>query len=171
MSKCLVAYFSRSGEQYKVGQITEGNTKKVAKIIAEEVGADLYEIKVVEDNYPLEYKTLLQYSKIERNLNLRPELSGEVENFDQYETIFLGYPNWWGDMPMPVYTFLEKYDFTNKYIAPFCTHEGSGFGGIRGLQGRGAKVIKEFDLLGHIAQENPEQARENIKKWLSKLEY
>ena len=100
--KVLVAYFSRTGEQYGVGNITEGNTAIVAKMIADKTGGDLFEIKVVNDNYPGMYNALTEYAKKEKQQNARPEIIGKVENFDEYDTVFVGYPNWWVDMPMPV---------------------------------------------------------------------
>ena len=155
MTKNLVAYFSRTGEQYGVGNITKGNTKILAEILAKVVDADLFEIKVVNDNYPDGYNNLVQYAKTEKQSNARPEIIGKVENFEQYENIYIGYPNWWGDMPMPVYTFIESYDFSGKTVKHVCTHEGSG--GIK----RG-----DLAVYGHIAQNNPEEAEKLIRDWL-----
>ena len=106
--KVLIAYFSRTGEQYSVGNISEGNTAIIAKMIANKTNGDLFEIKVVTDNYPKGYKELTKFAKIEKQQNARPEIIGKIEDFEKYDTIFIGYPNWWGDMPMPVYTFLES---------------------------------------------------------------
>ena len=158
MTKTLVAYFSRTGEQYGVGNITKGNTAILAEIIAEQTGADLFEIKVVNDNYPNGYNPLVQYAKQEKQANARPEITGKVQNFDEYDTVFIGYPNWWGDMPMPVYTFLESYDFTGKNIHNFCTHEGSG--GVH---------REDFAIYGHIPQNNPEEAKTKVSDWLKTL--
>jgi len=158
MEKVLVAYFSRTGEQYSVGEITEGNTKKLAEIIAEKTNGDLFEIKVVADNYPNKYAPLIQFAKQEKQINARPEIVGEVENFADYDTIFIGYPNWWADMPMPVYTFLDKYDLSGKNVYKFCTHEGSG--GVHS---------DDFALYGHIAQNDKPQAEEKVSKWLKGL--
>ena len=124
MSKTLIVYFSRTGEQYSVGNITKGNTAIVAEIIAEKTDGDLFEIKVVNDNYPNEYTPLIQFAKKEKQENARPEIIGDV-NIDNYDTVFIGYPNWWAEMPMPVYTFLEKYNLSSKKVYKFCTHEGS----------------------------------------------
>ena len=115
MSKNLIAYFSRAGEQYSVGNITKGNTAIVAEIIAEKTGGDMFEIKVVNDNYPNEYTPLIQFAKKEKQENARPEIMGDV-NIDNYDTVFIGYPNWWAEMPMPIYTFMDSYDLTNKKI-------------------------------------------------------
>ena len=130
MSKTLVAYFSRTGEQYGVGDVLEGNTAIIAKIIARKTGADIFEIMVAEDKYPNKYHLLVEYAKKEKASNARPEIIGTVNG--DYDTIFVGYPNWWGDMPMPVYKFLESNDFSGKNVYCFCTHEGSG--GVQILQ-------------------------------------
>lgn len=169
--KVLVAYFSRTGEQYGVGNITEGNTAIVAKIIAKKTGGDLFEIKVKNDNYPAGYTPLTQYAKKELQENARPEIVGHVNNFDEYDTIFIGYPVWWGDKPMPVYTFLDSYNFKGKTIAPFATHEGSGFTGTQGMAERGAKVLKGLGMYGHIAQNDRKEADKEVAAWLQSIGY
>lgn len=158
MSKTLVVYFSKTGEQYGVGEITEGNTAIVAKIIAEKTGADIFEIKVVNDNYPNKYTPLVQAAKQEKLSNARPEIEGSVNNIDDYDTVFLGYPNWWADMPMPVYTFLDNHDLSGKNVYRFCTHEGSG--GVH---------KDDFALFGHIAQNDRKQTEQKVEDWLNKL--
>ena len=167
--KVLVAYFSRTGEQYSVGNITEGNTAIIAKMIANKTGGDLFEIKVVNDNYPKGYTELTEYAQKEKRNNARPEIVGEVDNFNDYDTIFIGYPNWWGDMPMPVYTFLESYDFNGKTIIPFCTHEGSGLGGTQNkvqTAAKGAKLLTGFAIYGHTAQNDRIEAEKQVTQWL-----
>ncbi len=168
-NKVLVAYFSRTGEQYSVGNITEGNTEIVAKIIAQKTNGDLFEIKVKNDNYPKGYTALTEYAKKEMQKNERPEIVGNVENFEQYKTIFIGYPVWWGDKPMPVYTFLDSYDFKGKNIVPFCTHEGSGFCGTQGMEKTGAKVLKGLAIYGHTAQNDRTEADKKVSEWLKGL--
>lgn len=167
--KVLVAYFSRTGEQYSVGNITEGNTEIVAKIIAQKTNGDLFEIKVKNDNYPKGYTALTEYAKKEMQKNERPEIVGNVENFEQYKTIFIGYPVWWGDKPMPVYTFLDSYDFRGKNIVPFCTHEGSGFCGTQGMNKTGAKILKGLAIYGHTAQNDRTEADKKVSEWLKGL--
>ena len=169
--KVLVAYFSRTGEQYGVGNITEGNTAIVAKIIASKTNGDLFEIKVAKDNYPKGYMELTEYAKKEMQANARPEIVGKVENFDQYDTIFIGYPVWWGDKPMPVYTFIDSYNFNGKNIVPFCTHEGSGFCGTQGMDKTGAKVLKGLAMYGHTAQNDRTEADKKISEWLKSLKF
>ncbi len=167
--KVLVAYFSRAGEQYSVGNITEGNTAIIAKMIADKTNGDLFEIKVKNDNYPKGYTELTEYAKTEMSQNARPEIIGKVENFADYDTVFVGYPIWWGDKPMPVYTFLDSYDFKGKTIIPFCTHEGSGYCGEQSMELTGAKVIKGLAIYGHIAQNDRPQADKQVSEWLKGL--
>lgn len=167
--KVLVAYFSRTGEQYSVGNITEGNTAIIAKMIANKTGGDLFEIKVKNDNYPKGYTALTEYAQQEKRNNARPEIVDKVNNFTDYDTIFIGYPNWWGDMPMPVYTFLESYDFTDKNIVPFCTHEGSGLGGTQNKvqnAAKGSKLLDGFAIYGHTAQNDRTEAEKQVTQWL-----
>lgn len=97
----------------------------MARLIQQTVGGDLFRIENVQD-YPLKHDKLVDFAAEEQKDNARPELSSHVEDFSRYEYVFLGYPNWWGDMPQPVYTFLEEYDFGAKNIIPFITHGGSG---------------------------------------------
>ena len=170
--KVLVAYFSRTGEQYSVGNITEGNTAIIAKMVANKTNGDLFEIKVAQDNYPKGYTELTEYAQQEKRNNLRPEIVGKVDNFADYDIIFIGYPNWWGDMPMPVYTFLESYDFTNKNVVPFCTHEGSGLGGTQNKvqnAAKGAKLLTGFAIYGHTAQNARTEADKKVSEWLKGL--
>lgn len=94
-----------------------GNTEYVAKVIQQTVGGDLFHIETVEE-YPLDHDPLVDQAADEQDENKHPELLNHVENFEQYETIILGFPNWWADLPMPVYTFLEEYDFGAKTIIP-----------------------------------------------------
>jgi flavodoxin len=114
--KILVAYFSWSG-----------NAKALAGQIARETGGDLFEIKTAKA-YPDIYNECIEVAKQEQNNNARPALSGSVTNIAQYGTVFLCYPNWWGTLPMGVFTFLEFYDFSDKTIYPLVTHGGSRFG-------------------------------------------
>lgn len=103
-----------------------GNVEYMASIIQETVGGDLFQIETVEQ-YPLDHDPLVDQAAEEQDADARPELATHIDNLEQYDTIFLGYPNWWGDMPQALYTFLEEYDFSGKTIIPFCPHGGSGF--------------------------------------------
>ena len=104
-----------------------GNTEVVAKIIQEMTAGDLFRIEPVHA-YPGDYTETTEVAKQEMRTNARPKLTGHMESMAPYGVVFLGYPIWWGTMPMPVFTFLEEYDLSGKTIAPFCTHEGSGLG-------------------------------------------
>ena len=103
-----------------------GNVEYMANTIQSAVGGDLFRIQTVQQ-YPLEHEALIEQAANEQDENARPELATHIENPDGYDTILLGYPNWWGDMPQALYTFLEEYDFSGKTIIPFCPHGGSGF--------------------------------------------
>lgn len=130
MSKILTAYYSRRGENYVGGTVRNlprGNTEYVAGRIAAFTGCDLFQIETKE-KYPENYTAMTEVAMQELQAEMRPELVSSVADMSRYDTIILGYPNWWGTMPMCVFTFLESYDFTGKTILPFCTHEGSGLG-------------------------------------------
>lgn len=131
MGKTLIAYYSRRGENYVNGSIrslSKGNTEVVAeKIKALIPDADLFQIDTVK-TYSPSYMTCIEEAKQELRNNTRPEMKNKLAGIDEYDTIILGYPNWWGTMPMVCYTFLESFDFTGKTIVPFCTNEGSGMG-------------------------------------------
>lgn len=103
-----------------------GNMQYMAMTMQEAIGGELFRIETTEE-YPLEHETLVNQAKEEQNEDARPELATHIENVEQYNIIFLGYPNWWGDMPQPLYTFLEEYDFSGKTIIPFNSYGGSGF--------------------------------------------
>lgn len=103
-----------------------GNNQYIAQIIRQQVGGDLFPIETVQE-YPATHEPLLDFAYEEKADNARPELATQIENLDSYDVIFLGFPNWNADLPMPLYTFLEEYDFSGKTIIPFTTHGGSGF--------------------------------------------
>jgi flavodoxin len=126
----LIAYYSRRGFNYSAGRIVDlpvGNTEVVAKRIHEHTGGALFQIRTVKD-YPADYNEATEVSREELQARARPELAEDVEDIGAFDVIFLGYPNWWGTMPMAVCTFLESHDFSGTIIVPFCTHEGSGLG-------------------------------------------
>jgi flavodoxin len=128
--KCLIAYFSRKGQNYVSGRLVDlkvGNTEVVANMIQKITGGVLFHIESITA-YPKDYTETTEVAKNELRAKARPKLTRQVENMGAYGVILLGYPNWWGTMPMPVFTLLESYDFSGKTIAPFCTHEGSGMG-------------------------------------------
>jgi len=130
MSKALTVYYSRKGENYFGGEIRsieKGNTERVAEYIHNAVGGDLFELETVRE-YAKNYQECTNEAMDEKRSNARPALKKIPESIDEYDTIFVGYPNWWGTAPMAVFTFLDSFDFTGKTIAPFCTNEGSGLG-------------------------------------------
>lgn len=126
----IVVYFSRKGYNYSSNGIVNlevGNTEVVANMIAELTGADLFEIKANKE-YPVDYMETTEVAKEELNNHEKVEVAEYLDNLEEYDTIYVGYPNWWGTMPMVVFTFLQHYDLSGKTIKPFCTHEGSGMG-------------------------------------------
>jgi flavodoxin len=127
--KQLVVYFSKTGGTYMAGRIvdvTQGNTDKVAKMIAEDTGADLFQLEP-EQPYPDDYNACTEIAAQEQKRNARPALKA-LPNIDDYDVIWLGYPCWWGTYPQVVQTLLDGVDFSGKTIFPFCTNEGSGMG-------------------------------------------
>lgn len=169
--KILVVYFSRTGEQYSVGNITEGNTAIIAKMIAEQTKADLFEVKLKNDTYPAAYTALTEAAKAEKNSNVRPEIAGDVSDFDNYDVVFIGGPVWWGDLPMAVYTFIDKHNWSGKTVVPFVTHEGSGLTSVPNnlKNATGAEMLDGLAVYGHIAQNERAKAKESVTNWLNKL--
>ena len=166
--RVLVAYFSRADENTGVGWIEKGNTR----ILAERMHGDLFEIRAVQE-YPKEYRPATEFAKQEKAENARLALVGELPDLSKYDVVFLGYPIWWSDMPMPVYTFLDRENFAGKIILPFCTHEGSGLSGTDRTIAETTKAdVKDgFALAGHIAQNSPDEARSALYEWMSKQGY
>jgi flavodoxin len=169
-NKSLVAYYSRPGNNYMGGSIVDlpvGNTEVAAKFVQELTGSEIFRIDTVTA-YPPDYHETVDAAKAELRQNARPELSGHVDEMGEFGTIYLGFPNWCGTMPMAVWTFLEEYDFTGKTIAPFCTHEGSRMGrsenDIRKLC-PGARVLKGLPIVGGSVQ----GAENDIADWLRDL--
>ena len=130
MENILIVYYSRKGQNYFSGSIRnleKGNTEIAAEFIQKAVGGDLFEVDTVKP-YSADYTTCTQEAQEELRNNARPELKEYLDSLDGYDTIFVGFPNWWGTMPMAMFTFLERYDLTGKRVIPFCTNEGSGMG-------------------------------------------
>ena len=167
----LVAYFSRADENYNVGTIDKGNTQIVAEFIADEVCGDSFHIETVTP-YPADYDDCCDVAKQELADKARPELNGTVDNMEQYDIIFLGYPIWWGDMPMAVYTFMDSYDFSDKVVIPFNTHEGSGESGTYSAIGSylpNAQVLDGMAIQGKTAQEFSSDTQQAVRDWLDDL--
>ena len=172
-SKPLVLYFSRTGEQYVVGVIEKGNTAVVAKMIAEETGADLMEVLPADDHYPMTYDELTEVAKQEQNDNARPEYAGEL-NIADYDVIFVGSPVWWGDWPMIMYTVFENNDFSGKTLIPFSTHEGSVLAGFDKKLAKAcpdSTILEGLAVRGSDAQNSREQTKQAVTDWLGTLEY
>ena len=165
----LIVYYSRKGQNYWNGSIVDlakGNTERVAEFIQKAVGGDLFEIETVRE-YSKDYMTCTEEAKAELRENARPELKKYPDSLDGYDTIFVGYPNWWGTMLMCVYTFLEHYDLTGKKIVPFCTNEGSGMGSSeRELK----KICKGAEIASGLSIHGAEAAKSESKvaSWAKK---
>ena len=163
-SKSIVVYYSRTDENYSVGNITVGNTAKVAAEIAKQTGADVFEIKPVKA-YPVNYKECIEVAQQEKDDNARPQIATTVEHFEQYRTVYLGYPIWWGDMPMVVYTFIEGQNFDGKTVIPFATHEGSGISGTPQKLRKvlpNATVTDGVAIIGSTAQNKPDEVSKKV---------
>ncbi len=166
MAKILTVYYSRKGENYWNGgikNIAKGNTERVAEFIQKAVGGDIFEVETVRE-YDKDYYKCIEEAKIELREQARPEIKAYPENFDSYDTVFVGYPNWWGTMPMCMFTLLEHFELTGKTIIPFCTNEGSGMGvSERDLKNicKGAEVKRGLSIHGAES----EQSENKVSAW------
>ena len=164
----LIAYFSRADENYFSGTLRTvpvGNTEIAAKMLQELNGADLFRIDPLIP-YAKDYNECIAQAQEDQKRGARPELKAYPDSLDAYDTIYLGYPNYWGTMPMPVFTFLENFDFSGKVIRPFCTHEGSGMGRSEADIRRicpDAVVKKGLAVRGSAVKD----AEEELRKWSS----
>ena len=156
-SNALIVYFSWSG-----------NTENVANAIARQTGADVFEI-VTDESNTTDYNALLDIAAEEKENGARPAIAGSIDDISRYDIIYVGYPNWWSDMPMILYTFFDSYDLSGKTLAPFCTSGGSGLSGtvssIRELEPE-ADVLDGLHI-GSSAASDPDQA---VSDWLESLE-
>jgi len=182
--RILVAYLSRAGENYNVGEtregsasaayagyIEKGNTAIMAALIAELTGGDLFEISTVTP-YPEDYASMLRVAQEEIGTDARPELAAQVENMADYDVIFIGYPIWHAKMPQAIYSFIESYDLAGKTVIPFNTHEGSGQSGTQRVIESAlpdSTVLQGLAIQGKIAQENETRTRELLTDWLTGL--
>lgn len=175
--KALVVYFSvpetdgvdasSGASRHVVNGKVMGNTQYVASIISEATGGDLFEIKTAH-TYPASHKALIDAAKVEIENNARPKLATHIKNLDDYDVVFVGFPNWWYDMPMAIYSFFDEYDFSGKTVMPFCTHGGSRFSGaiktIRELE-KNATVLNGYS----IARDRVPNSKDGVLKWLEKI--
>lgn len=145
-----------------------GNVEFIAKEIQKNVGGDLFAINTVQQ-YPGTHDALLEFAYNEKSDNARPELASHIENLSDYDVIFIGYPNWNADLPMPLYSFFDEYDFSGKTLIPFVTHGGSGFSGtIRTIQGLEPNAtVMESGL--SISRNNVAAAQADVKAWTERL--
>lgn len=178
-SNILVAYFSRVGNTVWIdgvdaitsasinienGEFT-GNAQMLAQMAQEITGGDLFLIQT-EETYPSDYRETTNVASIEQADNARPALASHVENMDQYDTIVLIYPNWWGTLPQPLFTFLEEYDFSGKTILPLCTHEGSRMGSSERAI---AEICPDAILLTGLAVRGSDasSAQSDVETWIN----
>ena len=178
-SNILVAYFSRVGNtewDEGVDAITSsslnvadgeffGNAQLLAQMAQQATGGDLFLIQTVE-SYPSAYRDTTDAALVEQRNNTRPALASHVENMEAYDTIVLVYPNWWGTLPMPLFTFLEEYDFSGKTILPLCTHEGSRMGSSERDIAQlcpGAVLLDGLSVRGSSAA----SAQSDVEAWIS----
>lgn len=154
--RMLIVYFSHSG-----------NTRQLARLIQERTGADMVELKAVRP-YPEDYNTVVEQARQEQSDNARPEISINLPDLGAYDTVFIGYPNWWGTLPMPFFTLLERVKFAGKNVIPFCTHEGSRFGRSESDLKRlcpDARILKGFEVRGSRVS----GAGDDVSEWLNGL--
>ena len=161
--RILIAYYSRTG-----------TTREVANQIRAQVGGELFELKTAH-SYPAAYRATTDQAKREQKEGFRPVLVGEVADMEHYGTVFIGFPNWWGTLPMAFFTFLEHYKLAGKTVIPFCTHEGSGFGGslddIRTRCGD-ARILEGLALRGGgVERVTSDSVRADLSRWLDRLDF
>ncbi|MCC8168885.1 MAG: hypothetical protein LIO59_00600 [Oscillospiraceae bacterium] len=164
----LIAYFSRAGENWDVGVVEKGNTAVIADYIIENVDAHVFEIVAVNP-YPESYDETLAIVQEERDNDELPEFVGTIANIDQYDTVFIGYPIWYGGLPMIMYTFLEEYDLSGKTVIPFSTHGGSGWGSTLTELDElcpNAEFLDGFSTAGS----NARSAGNEVIEWLSEID-
>ena len=167
MSKKLIAFYSRADENYVNGTVKMlrvGNTQVAADIIKKLTDADIFKIESVKP-YSENYQNCIKEAKIDLQNNARPELKKYPDSIQDYDVIYLGFPNYWSTMPMAVFTFLEHFDFSGKTIYPFCTHEGSGMGSsLSDIKKLCPTAVIKNGLAIYGSQVH--QAETAIKKWI-----
>ena len=168
MAKTLIAFFSRADENYFGGAmryVKVGNTEIVCDIMKDMIPADSFKIEMKNPYSPV-YMTCIDQARKDLRERVRPELVSIPESIDDYDTVVLAYPNYWGTVPMAVVTFLEHFNFTGKTILPLCTNEGSGMGGSeRDIRkyAPGAEIKKGLSITGSEAA----NSRSSLRRWLS----
>lgn len=167
MSKSLVIYYSRRGQNYVNGDIVDlplGNTEIVVNYIKELTGADTFQVETVED-YPVDYMETTEVAQEEQDNDARPQLKDELTDIAEYDTVYIASPNWWGTLPMALFTQLEKLDFTGKTVKTVITHEGSGLGTAMDDV---KKLCKNADIKPGLAIHGAEveNSRANVERWI-----
>ena len=169
----LVVYFSVpdnvSNSYVEIGGQQLGNTQYMAYVIQENTGANIFRI-LPEEPYPTDHSALLKAAQEEKRSNARPKIKDKIENFDQYDVVFIGYPNWNADLPNILYTFFDAYDFSGKTIVPFNTHGGSGFSGTRETIARlepNATMAEGLSISRNVIADG----EQTILDWLGRLGY
>lgn len=167
--RVLIIYYSRSGTNYPDVTLKHGHTWQIAREIAQVTGGTRYQIQTAQA-YPKNYQATVDQAEQEQQDNARPRLKGILPDVTQYETIFLGYPIWWSDLPMPVRTLMDQIDLNDKVVIPFSTNAGSGWGDSLATlkkQYPQAKFQKGFEIEGAEV----DQAHKQIRRWLRDLGY
>ena len=176
--KILIAYFTaaeNSGvDAVASASVTDidgsavGLTRAVADMIQDETGGELFSIRTSEV-YPANRDELIDYAAQEQEEDARPQLTSHIDNLDQYDVIFVGYPNWWADLPMAVYSFFDEYDFSGKTIIPFNVHNGSQFSGtIETIQ----ELEPDADVIENgftVSEQEAADAAGDVASWLADL--
>lgn len=163
--KSIVIYFSRADENYSVGYIDKGNTEIIAEYIQEITGSDLFKVER-KIPYAKDYQTCIEEAKEEQQNDERPELVCTLDSIDDYDTVYIGSPIYWGTMPQPMFTQLEKLNWTDKTVRVFTTHEGSGLGSVLNDVKRicmGANVLNNAIAIKGSESKN---ARSKIENWV-----
>lgn len=172
-SNVLIAYFSLPDNEddstVEINGETLGNTQYMASVIQKQTGGDVFRIEA-ETPYTTDHEALVDLASAEKADNARPAIASKIENIDQYDTIFIGYPIWWSDMPMIMYTFFDTYDFTGKTIIPFNTHGGSGFAGTPETIAKLEQAATMRDGLT-ISRDDIQDGEQEIVDWLNEMGY
>ena len=180
-SKTLIVYFGQKEDHSGTDTVAGasivvdngkvfGNTEYVANIIKNSIGGDLFEIKT-EKPYPTAHDPLIEYARKEEEDRTKPKLATHIPDISKYDTIFIGYPIWWYDMPMAFYSFFDEYDLSGKNIVLFCTHGGSRFTGtIEKIAKEEPNAIVNKEGLS-ISRNNVDDSKEDVEEWLKKLGY
>ena len=164
--KVIVIYFSRADENYAVGHISKGNTEVIAEYIRDITGADLFKVER-KVPYSKDYNTCTLEAKREQQENARPELVNTLDNILDYDVVYIGSPIWWEIMPQPLFTQLERLDFSGKIVRVFTTHEGSGLGNIVSDVKRTCKGANVLDNSLAIYGSKVKLARDKVENWIN----